>query len=131
MSWLLLLANGLNAAATLLRFTTTILLCSKLSTAVERLQSKISTHLAANWFRFGVSERQFFTAFLVRVHDKGAVASPLGLYSVRPSMLLALLSLLVTYMIVLLQTSADAGIFTSYGNYTGLLTGTRFYTAMP
>jgi len=127
MSWLLLLVNGLNATATLLRFTSTILMCSKVSKSVERLQSKVSTHLATNWFRFGVSERQFFTAFLVRVHDTGAVASPLGLYRVRPSMLLALLSLLVTYMIVLLQTS-DAGIFASYGNYTGLITGTRFYT---
>ncbi len=127
MSWVLLLVNGINATATLLRLISTILMCSKVSRAAERLQSKVSTHLAANWFRFGASERQFFTALLVRVHDKGAIVSPLGLYLVRPSMFLALFSLLITYMVVMLQTS-DAGIFASYGNYTGLITGTKFYT---
>lgn len=127
MSWLLLLVNGLNAAATILRFTTTILLCSKIHRANESLQSKISRYLAVTWFRLKPKERQFFTAFLVRVQDRGTVASPLGLYPIRPSILLALLSLLVTYLIVLLQSS-EITTFASYGNFTGLITGTRFFT---
>lgn len=127
-SWLLLLANGMNAAATILRFTTTILLCSRLSIAGERLQSKVSRYLALTWLRLKPCERQFFTAFLVRMQDHGTVAAPLGLYPIRPSMLLALLSLLVTYLIVLLQSSDEATTFSTYGNFTGLITGTRFYT---
>lgn len=128
MSWLLLLVNGMNATATILRFVTTILLCSQLHTAVEHLQSKISRYLALQWFSLKPCERQFFTAFLVRVQDGGTVASPLGLYPIRPSILLALLSLLVTYLIVLLQSS-EVSTFAEYGNFTGLLTGTRFYTS--
>ena len=128
MSWLILLVNGLTAIATIIRFATTVLLCSKLTKAVDRLTSKISSHLAVNWSRFGRSERQFFTAFLVRVHDRGTIiASPLGLYAIRPSILLGMLSLLVTYMIVLLQTSNESH-FTAYRNFTGLITGTRFYS---
>lgn len=128
MSWLLLLVNGMNAAATILRFVTTILLCSRLYTAGERLQSKMSRYLALVWFHLKPSERQFLTAFLVRVQDRGTVASPLGLYPIRPSILLAVLSLLVTYLIVLLQSS-EISSFTEYGNFTGLITGTRFYTS--
>lgn len=127
MSWLLLLVNGMNAAATILRFTTTILLCSRLHTATENVQSKVSRYMAIMWFRLKPSERQFFTAFLVRVQDRGTVASPLGLYPIRPSILLALLSLLVTYLIVLLQSSEITN-FSSYGNFTGLITGTKFYS---
>lgn len=128
MSWLLLLVNGMNAAATILRFTTTILLCSRLYTSGEYLQSRISRFLALTWFHLQPSERQFFTAFLVRVQDRGTVASPLGLYPIRPSILLALLSLLVTYLIVLLQSS-EISTFSEYGNFTGLITGTRFYAS--
>ena len=128
MSWLILLVNGLIAAATIVRFISTVLLCSKLTKAVDRLTLKISSHLAVNWSRFSPSERQFFTAFLVRVHDRGTItASPLRLYAIRPSILLAMLSLLVTYMIVLMQTSSESP-FTAYRNFTGLITGTRFYS---
>ncbi len=129
MSWLLLLVNGMNAAATILRFITTILLCSRLYAAGEHLQSNICRFLAVTWFRLKPDERQFFTAFLVRVQDDGIVASPLGLYPIRPSILLALLSLMVTYLIVLLQSS-EVSTFSEYGNFTGLITGTRFYNPL-
>ena len=120
----------MNAAATILRFTTTILLCSRLSIAGERLHSNVSRFLALTWFRLKPAERQFFAAFSVRMQDRGTVASPLGLYPIRPSMLLALLSLLVTYLIVLLQSSDELTTFSTYGNFTGLITGTRFYTPL-
>ncbi|EFX86186.1 hypothetical protein DAPPUDRAFT_98040 [Daphnia pulex] len=129
MSWLLLLVNGMNAVATILRFITTILLCSRLYAAGEHLQSNICRFLAVTWFRLKPDERQFFTAFLVRVQDDGIVASPLGLYPIRPSILLALLSLMVTYLIVLLQSS-EVSTFSEYGNFTGLITGTRFYNPL-
>jgi hypothetical protein len=129
MSWLLLLVNGMNAVATILRFITTILLCSRLYAAGEHLQSNICRFLAITWFRLKPDERQFFTAFLVRVQDDGIVASPLGLYPIRPSILLALLSLMVTYLIVLLQSS-EVSTFSEYGNFTGLITGTRFYNPL-
>ena len=127
MSWVILLANGLNAAATILRLTTTILMCSRLSKASDHLQSKISSYMANNWSNFKDSERQFFTAFLVRTSE-GVVASPLNLYSIRPSMLLALLSLLFTYLIVMLQSSGPTAFVTWNGNLTGLITKTKFYS---
>ena len=121
MSWLLLLVNGFNAANTILRVTTTILLCSQLSKANDRLQTKISRHLA-----FHHEPQLLSIIFLMRVQDKGAIASPLGLYSIKPSILLTLLSLLVTHLIVLLQSSSVSS-FPSYANFTGLITGTHFY----
>ena len=126
MSWVILLVNGLNAAATILRLTTTILMCSRLSKASDHLQSKISSYMANNWSNFKVSERQFFTAFLVRTSE-AVVASPLNLYPIRPSMLLALLSLLFTYLIVMLQSSGPTA-FVTYTNFTGLITKTKFYS---
>ena len=125
MSWVLLLMNGMNAAATVLRFSTTILMCSRLSTASDQLQSRISSYMATNWSNFKPSERQFFTAFLVRTSE-GVVASPLDLYPIRPFMLLGLLSLLCTYLIVMLQSS-EIKAFAHYENITGLISKTNFY----
>jgi len=121
MSWLLLLVNGLNAGNTILRVTTTILLCSRLSNANGRLQAKISRHLA-----FHLDAPFVSTAFLIRIQDNGIIASPLHLYSIKPSILLTLLSLLVTYLIVLLQSSSKSS-FAGYANFTGLITNTLFY----
>jgi len=125
MSPVLLLVNGVNAAAIILRFSTSILMCCRLSTASERLESKISSCMATNWSHLNPSERQFLTAFLVRVSE-GVVASPLNLYPIRPFMLLGKLSLLFTYLIVMLQSSGPTAMV-NYGNFTGLITGTRFY----
>jgi len=125
MSPVLLLVNGVNAAAILLRFSTNILMCSRLSTVSQRLESKMSSYMAANWSDFNPSERQFFTAFLVRTSE-GVVASPLNLYPIRPFMLLGKLSLLFTYLIVMLQSSGPTAMV-NYGNFTGLITGTHFY----
>ena len=121
MSWLLLLVNGFNAMNTILRVTTTILLCSRLTKANDRLQSKISSHLAAH-----LDPNFLLTGFLIRIQDNGTIASPLGLYSIKPSILLTLVSLLVTYLIVLLQSSSVSS-FPGYANFTGLITGTHFY----
>lgn len=128
MSWLLLLVNGSNAASTILRVSTTILLCSRLSKAGEQLQTHISRHLAGSWFRMEpTNDRQFYLAtFLIRVQDKGTVASPFGLYPIKSSMLLTMWSLLVTYLIVLLQSS-EMNSFAAYANFTGLITGSYFY----
>ena len=125
MSPVLLLVNGVNAAAIILRFSTSILICCRLSTASERLESKISSCMAANWSHLNPSERQFLTAFLVRV-SQSVVASPLNLYPIRPFMLLGKLSLLFTYLIVMLQSTGPTAMV-NYGNFTGLITGTRFY----
>jgi len=125
MSWVILVFNGLSALSTVLRFSTTILMCSRLSTASDRLQSKISSYMAANWSNFKPSERQFFTAFLVRTSE-GVVASPLNLYPIRPFMLLGLLSLLCTYLIVMLQSSKPEA-FAENGNFIGTISKTVFY----
>lgn len=127
MSWFLLLANGMNAFATIFRLTSTIILCSRLHIAGDHLQSKMSQFLAQKWFLLQPCERQFLTAFLLRVQDRGTAASPLGLYSIRPSTLLTLLSIWITYLIVLLQFS-EISTFSEHGNFTGIITGTRFYS---
>lgn len=127
MSWFLLFVNGVNAFATIFRLVSTIVICSRLYTAGQHLQSKLSRFLAMKWFHLKPCERQFFTTFLLRVQDRETAASPLGLYLIRPSILLTLLSLLITYLIVLLQFS-EISAFSEYGNFTGKITGTRFYS---
>ena len=127
MSWLLLLVYGLNAAGTIIRLSSTILLCSRLTATVQKLQSRIIQLVSSSWFTLlRPSERQFFTIFLIRTQDGGTVASPLGLYRITPAMLLTLGSLLVTYLVVLLQSSVHTR-FESYVNITGRITGTPFF----
>ena len=121
MSWLLLLVYGTNATSTILRVTSTIMLCSRLSQARDRLQKKISGFLVRS-----LDGHLLSLSFFMRVQDQGTVASPVGLYSIKPSILLTLLSLLVTYLIVMLQSS-DGSSFTAFGNFTGLITGSLFY----
>lgn len=126
LSWLVLLVHGLNGVQTLLRLVANIIVCSRLSAVGIKIESQLSRIVSNNWFQLDCNERQFFTLFLIRVQDKGTTASPLGLYCITNSKILTLASLLVTYMIVLLQ-STNATIWQNYANYTGHVTGTRFY----
>ena len=130
MSWLLLLVYGLNAAGTIIRLSSTILLCSRLTATVQKLQSRIIQLVSSSWFTLlRPSERQFFTIFLIRTQDGGTVASPLGLYRITPAMLLTLGSLLVTYLVVLLQSSDESN-FENFTNVTGRITGTLFFSVL-
>ncbi len=52
----------------------------------------------------GKEERHMMKSFINRLQFGGLVASPAGFYSITPSILLTMLSLIVTYSVIMLQT---------------------------
>jgi len=70
--------------------------CDLFVTAIARLSASICCSL-------NKQERRLTKSFLDRVQFAGLVACPAGFYTITPSVLLTLLSLIITYTIILLQ----------------------------
>lgn len=71
--------------------------CGELETAVTDLLSK-------KWDSLAEEDRQFFTAFQERLSNANMAAIPFNLYTITPYNLLSVLSLIITYAIVLFQS---------------------------
>ena len=78
-------------------------LMSHLRFAREQLLVSIAALMSQRWHRLPLEDRNHLMAFQTRLFNKDLAASPFDLYTVNPSNLLSTLSLIVTYIIVLLQ----------------------------
>ena len=80
-------------------------LLSHLYLSGGELRGAVAASLAARWRLLSLDHRNLLTSFLVRL-DKGDLAArPLNLYTIQPANLLSLLTLHISYVIVLLQSS--------------------------
>ena len=81
-------------------------LVSHLYLSRGNLQSAIDSFLSDNWYRLPDEDRHFLVSFQARLHREDLAACPLNLFTVNPTNLLTMLSLIVTYMVVIFQTDA-------------------------
>jgi len=78
---------------------------SELFRSREELIAALANYLNTNWLKMNAEERQILSAFEGQVNRDQLAASPKGLFIVKPALLLTMLSLIVTYLIVLLQSN--------------------------
>ena len=78
-------------------------LVSHLHLCRNQLQTSVAALLSQKWYELSEDERHLVAAFQVRLANGDLAASPFGFYNVKPSNLLSMLSLILTYVIVLLQ----------------------------
>jgi len=94
---LFILANILRLAFSIFMMAKIPKECDSLSTTLIHI-SNFQYHSA------GKEERHMMKSFINRLQFGGLVASPAGFYSITPSILLTMLSLIVTYSVIMLQT---------------------------
>ena len=78
-------------------------LMSHLVISCGKLKSTVAELLSRKWTLLSEEDRLLLASFRSRLDTEVLAASPFDLYSVNPSNLLTMLSLIVTYTIVLLQ----------------------------
>ena len=69
-----------------------------------QLQDTLGVLLSEKWYLMSDKDRQFLIVFQSRLSQGELGASPFNLYTISPTNLLSMLSLIVTYITVLLQT---------------------------
>lgn len=80
------------------------MLTSKVYRASENLRTVLATLLNRYWDSIARDERDILMVILGGLRTDPFAATPLGLYSVTPSILLTMASLVVTYVIIMLQS---------------------------
>ncbi len=89
----------------LMRLFCCVALKSELHQSREKLISLMAAYLNTHWLDMSKEERQVFSAFQGQVNRDQLAASPKGIFVVNPGLLLTMLSLIVSYLIVLLQSN--------------------------
>lgn len=89
----------------LMRLFCCVALKSELHQSREKLISLMAAYLNTHWLDICKEERQVFSAFQAQVNRDQLAASPKGIFVVNPALLLTMLSLIVSYLIVLLQSN--------------------------
>ena len=82
---------------------TSNLLSSKLNSSFNELNAKFASQLSLHYHLLAEEEVEVVAAFLYRLQEEPIVARPLNLYNVTHEILLTMASLVVSYVIVLLQ----------------------------
>ena len=94
----------LNLIVVLFRFTSCVLISSQLYRSVGKFSNSLNYLLSQYWDRMSKEERHLLRSFISRLQGDHLVASPLELYNITPTMLLTIFGLVVSYVIVLLQS---------------------------
>ena len=68
------------------------------------LQNSVAATLSSKWQLMNEEQRRILTHLLLRLHKAKMAASPLNLYTIQPSNVLTLFTLLTTYVVFLLQS---------------------------
>ena len=97
-----------------LRLMLTMFLMSQLHTSSCELLSVVSRLCSQRVFLSDEEERRVSRTFLERLKQIKLAASPSDFYKIKPSVFLTLLSLIVTYTIILLQTNDGTQLRASY-----------------
>lgn len=88
-----------------LRIVWPIILTSKVYTEAGRLRNAVLSSHTKLSSTLLPSERRCLKTFLMQLQDKQLAACPLNLYNITPSILLTMLSLVVTYTVILMQSN--------------------------
>ena len=86
------------------RLITTNLLASQLQSSFDLLNSTLSSLISRNWHLMSKEECDVAELFLNRLRIVPLAARPLNLFPITPNILLTMLSLVISYVIVLLQS---------------------------
>lgn len=87
------------------RLTCCVMLKSQLYRSRERLITELVGCVNGYWFDLSWSEREVLISLQEQVERDQLTASPLGLFSVTPGILLTTASLTLTYIIILMQSN--------------------------
>ncbi|XP_057367483.1 uncharacterized protein LOC130688519 [Daphnia carinata] len=86
------------------RFISSMLISSQLHRSVGRFRMSLNYLLGQHWNEMSKQDRDLLRSLLSRLYTDSLAASPLGLYNITPSILLSVAGLVVSYVIVLLQS---------------------------
>lgn len=78
-------------------------LVSHLHLSCGQLQASAAALLSQKWHSLAEEDRSLLVAFQARLSYGTLAASPFEMYAVKPSNLVSMLSLILTYIVVLLQ----------------------------
>lgn len=87
----------------IIRLVNNVSLMSKVQESREMLASQIFIHLNNYMLDMDAQTHKIFFEFKFQVTSDQLAASPMGLFTVNPALLLTMLSLVVTYLIILIQ----------------------------
>ena len=91
-----------------MRLIFTISFMSRLDGSTSELSSSLALYFNSNKLYYSDGEeRQVVRDFLNRLNHIKLAACPSGFYTIKPAIFLTLLSLVVTYLIILLQSNGD------------------------
>ncbi|KAI9563147.1 hypothetical protein GHT06_010605 [Daphnia sinensis] len=86
------------------RFISSMLISAQLHRSVGKFRMSLNYLLSQHWNQMSKQDRDLLRSFLSRLYTDSLVACPLGLYNITPSILLSIIGLVVSYVIVLLQS---------------------------
>ena len=81
-----------------------VLVMDRLPRSCRQFQASLSEQLGENWFLLTENERSIVSTFLNHAQNTCMSVTPSDLYGVNRSLLLSMLSLTVTYIVILLQS---------------------------
>ncbi len=99
-----IVAYLLNFIAMIVRFTSCTILSSQLYRSVEKFSISLNFLLSQHWEELSRGERELLRSFISRLQSDHLVASPLGLFTITTTTFLTVFGLVVSYVIVLLQS---------------------------
>ena len=94
----------LNFIALTFRLISSTLISSHLYRSAIKFRVTLNHLFNQHWFQLSKPDRELLRSFLLRISTDHLIASPLDLYDITPSILLTVLGLVVSYVIVLLQS---------------------------
>ena len=86
------------------RFSSSVIISSQLHRSVSKFRAALNYLMSKHWNRISKEDRDLLRSFMWSIQSDPLVASPLGVYKVTPSVLLSVFSVVVSYVIVLLQS---------------------------
>lgn len=89
--------------AYVIRLANTVSLMAKIQHSRELLTTQMSILHNTHWLKMDAEVRQVFSAFKFEVNSDQLSASPMGLFTVNHKLMLNLFSLIVTYLMILIQ----------------------------
>jgi len=82
-----------------------MIISSQLRQSVGKFRTALNDLLSKHWNRMTKGDRDLLRSFLWRLQSDPLVAYPLGVYKVTPSVLISVFGVVVSYAIVLLQST--------------------------
>ena len=89
--------------AVIYRFVSCLLISAQLHNSSSKLKGTASSLLSRHCYKMSKEDRDLTVLFINRLQDHQLAACPLGLYCVTNAIMLTILSLTISYVIILVQ----------------------------